>query len=182
MRRSCGVLSRRLAPSLQQVRARKPCWSALKAAVAAGVERPPLTSLWPSRNIAAAAAAEIPAPVPRDYSAVSEHEFHQAADATLENLQEAIESFGDEHDVEGMDVSSQQGVLTASLGSKGTYVINKQTPNRQIWSSSPLSGPVRYDYAGDGRWVYGRDGHELHERLQHEFQTLFQAKLRLEQL
>lgn len=35
----------------------------------------------------------------------------------------------------------QDGVLTLSLGgSLGTYVINKQTPNKQIW----LSSPVRY--------------------------------------
>ena len=33
---------------------------------------------------------------------------------------------------------AQQGVLTVKLGQKGTYVINKQTPNRQIWMSSPV--------------------------------------------
>lgn len=32
----------------------------------------------------------------------------------------------------------QQGVMTIKLGSLGTYVINKQTPNRQIWMSSPV--------------------------------------------
>jgi frataxin-like iron-binding protein CyaY len=32
----------------------------------------------------------------------------------------------------------QQGVLTARLGPYGTYVYNKQTPNRQIWLSSPV--------------------------------------------
>ena len=36
-----------------------------------------------------------------------------------------------------------QGVLTLNLGSHGTYVINKQAPNKQIWVSSPVSGPVR---------------------------------------
>ena len=41
----------------------------------------------------------------------------------------------------------QQGVLTVRLGELGTYVINKQAPNRQLWMSSPLSGPVRYDWA-----------------------------------
>lgn len=33
---------------------------------------------------------------------------------------------------------SQQGVLTLSLAGRGTYVINKQAPNHQIWSSSPV--------------------------------------------
>jgi frataxin len=32
----------------------------------------------------------------------------------------------------------QDGVLTIRLGDKGTYVINKQTPNRQLWFSSPI--------------------------------------------
>ncbi len=36
----------------------------------------------------------------------------------------------------------QSGVLTVKVGGDhGTYVINKQTPNRQIW----LSSPTRYD-------------------------------------
>ena len=34
----------------------------------------------------------------------------------------------------------QNQVLTLKVGPLGTYVINKQTPNRQIW----LSSPVRY--------------------------------------
>lgn len=39
------------------------------------------------------------------------------------------------------------GVLTAVISEAfGTYVINKQAPNKQIWLSSPVSGPKRYDY------------------------------------
>jgi hypothetical protein len=34
----------------------------------------------------------------------------------------------------------QNQVLTLRLGDLGTYVVNKQAPNRQIW----LSSPVRY--------------------------------------
>jgi len=34
----------------------------------------------------------------------------------------------------------QNDVLTVKLGELGTYVLNKQTPNRQLW----LSSPVRY--------------------------------------
>jgi hypothetical protein len=36
-------------------------------------------------------------------------------------------------------LATQQGVLTVALGGeKGTFVVNKQTPNRQIWLSSPV--------------------------------------------
>jgi frataxin len=68
----------------------------------------------------------------------------------------------------------QQGVLTVKLGSHGTYVINKQTPNRQIWLSSPLTGPFRYDWH-KGHWVYHRDGRELLSQLQKELQELLGA-------
>lgn len=33
---------------------------------------------------------------------------------------------------------SQNGVLNLALGDKGTYVVNKQPPNKQIWLSSPI--------------------------------------------
>ena len=54
-------------------------------------------------------------------------------------------------------------------------MINKQPPNKQIWLSSPVSGPKRYDYVvyGEGQsqkedtatgdWVYLRDGSTLGE-------------------
>ncbi len=38
------------------------------------------------------------------------------------------------------------GVLTLCFPPSGTYVLNKQPPNRQIWLSSPVSGPKRFDY------------------------------------
>jgi Protein implicated in iron transport, frataxin homolog len=62
----------------------------------------------------------------------------------------------------------------------GTYVINKQPPNKQIWLSSPKSGPKRYDYVitGEGQnekqdtavgeWVYLRDGSTLNQLLLEE--------------
>ena len=71
----------------------------------------------------------------------------------------------------------QAGVLTLIFPPHGTYVLNKQPPNKQIWLSSPVSGPKRYDWvvrAGDvgvegrGRWVYLRDGSTLSGLLEEE--------------
>lgn len=62
----------------------------------------------------------------------------------------------------------QDGVLTIQLGEPyGTYVINRQTPNKQIWLSSPISGPKRYDFDGT-KWIYKHDGVSLHELLTSE--------------
>lgn len=96
--------------------------------------------------------------------------YHQVADHTMESLVEKLEAYVEELDFDG-DVEYSQGVLTVRLGSRGTYVINKQTPNRQIWMSSPVSGPVRYNFDG-GRWVYSRDRHDLVSRLQQELPAL----------
>lgn len=49
----------------------------------------------------------------------------------------------------------------------GTYVINRQTPNLQIWLSSPTSGPKRYDFI-NGTWVYKHDNTTLHALLNKE--------------
>ena len=46
--------------------------------------------------------------------------------------------------------------MNLSAPPNGTYVINKQPPNQQIWLSSPLSGPMRFGYSPDGKWVHHR--------------------------
>jgi frataxin len=70
------------------------------------------------------------------------------------------------------DSVQKAGVLTLVFPPAGTYVLNKQPPNRQIWLSSPLSGPKRYDYVktegGEGDWIYMRDGSRLSELLRKE--------------
>lgn len=40
----------------------------------------------------------------------------------------------------------KSGVLTLILGNNGTYVINKQPPNKQIWLSSPFRCVIRCLY------------------------------------
>ncbi|PNJ81434.1 FXN isoform 5, partial [Pongo abelii] len=76
----------------------------------------------------------------------------------------------------------RSGVLTVKLGGDlGTYVINKQTPNKQIWLSSPSSGPKRYDWTGKN-WVYSHDGVSLHELLAAELTKALKTKLDLSSL
>lgn len=55
-----------------------------------------------------------------------------------------MEAWGEDNDVEDFDFSHEEGVVTVQMGRHGTYVINKQGPNRQIWMSSPgeaVTGP-----------------------------------------
>ena len=71
--------------------------------------------------------------------------------------------------------------MNVTLPNKGTYVLNKQPPNKQIWLSSPESGPKRFDWVIQGAsmehkeggeslgdWIYLRDGSSLAEILRVE--------------
>ncbi|XP_046963358.1 frataxin homolog, mitochondrial [Vanessa cardui] len=95
---------------------------------------------------------------------------------TLESLSEYFEELIDQSsNLKGADVTFSDGVLTVALGSNyGTYVINRQTPNKQIWLSSPTSGPKRYDLILDngGYWLYKHDGVTLHQLLQNELSKI----------
>lgn len=113
-------------------------------------------------------------PAAIDYSALlQEDEFHKLADATIHNLLEKIEEYGDSVDIDGFDIDYGNQVLTVKFGNLGTYVLNKQTPNRQIWMSSPVSGPSRFDWDPTAEaWIYRRTKAKLLETLENEIQQL----------
>ncbi|KAK3823399.1 MAG: hypothetical protein J3Q66DRAFT_279371 [Benniella sp.] len=103
------------------------------------------------------------------YSDLTDDDYHEASDVSMDRMVEYFEDLGDEHEIPGYDVEYQSGVLTIKLGDKGTYVINKQPPNKQLWLSSPTTGPKRYDYdANHKTWFYSRDHHTLKSLLDSE--------------
>lgn len=111
---------------------------------------------------------------------LSEAEYEKLADETLDALADYFEDLTDEAFTGAdYDVVFSSGVLTVKVGlDHGTYVINKQTPNKQIWLSSPTSGPKRYDWTGE-RWVYAHDGVSLHQLLSKEFSIIFNKNMDL---
>ncbi|KAI9190356.1 Mitochondrial matrix iron chaperone [Blastocladiella emersonii ATCC 22665] len=135
MQRSMHVLARRLAP----------------AALATAVPRRALPAIagfaTGARSLHTTRAAWNAVPPARAVeSSLSDTEYHQRAEHTLEAVLEGLETLGDEIELAGYDVTYSSGVLTLKLGVHGTYVLNKQPPNKQIWLSSPLSGPRRFDW------------------------------------
>ncbi|KAG5990638.1 hypothetical protein E4U52_004409 [Claviceps spartinae] len=112
-------------------------------------------------------------PSKQDVAPLSERAYHELADLYLESVLSEFEQQQDSR--EDIDVEYSAGVMTITVANKGTYVINKQPPNKQIWLSSPISGPKRYDWCvigegqtekegtGKGTWVYARDGVSLSE-------------------
>ncbi|CAH0407510.1 unnamed protein product [Chilo suppressalis] len=130
----------------------------------------------PIRNLSAS---------PSDKLETSEHiepaVFEDICNETLESLCEYFEEIIDQSpNLKGADVTYSDGVLTISLGSQyGTYVINRQTPNKQIWLSSPVSGPKRYDLVlkDGGYWIYKHDSVALHKLLQDEISKIVDIKI-----
>ncbi|PTB46980.1 uncharacterized protein TrAFT101_003585 [Trichoderma asperellum] len=112
---------------------------------------------------------------------LSDEEYHDLSNEYLNDLLEKFETLQD--DGSPIDVEYSSGVMTVTVANKGTYVINKQPPNKQIWLSSPLSGPKRYDFCvasegqGDkegtalGTWIYSRDGSSLDELIHKEIEV-----------
>ncbi|XP_021755917.1 frataxin, mitochondrial-like isoform X2 [Chenopodium quinoa] len=123
--------------------------------------------------------SQVPAPI--DYSSVlQEDEFHRLADSTIHHLLEKLEEYGDTVDIDGFDVDYGNEVLTMKLGDLGTYVVNKQTPNRQIWLSSPVSGPSRFDWDPSSEaWVYRRNKANLLGILEVELKQLCGESVKL---
>ena len=82
---------------------------------------------------------------------LDESRFITLADTLIERIADAVE---DKLDTADADI--QSGILTITVPGLGQYVINKHTPNREIWLSSPKSGAIHFAHR-DGAWVSTRD-------------------------
>lgn len=61
----------------------------------------------------------------------------------------------------------------------GQYIINKQTPAREIWLASPISGPYHFSYM-DGKW-HTKKGDDLLLLLNTELNRFFDIDLKYEE-
>jgi len=111
-------------------------------------------------------------------SELSPDQYRTLSDSAMDDLfvflEDVMETDGNAEN--GWEVEYDSGVMTIHFGSNhGTYVLNKQPPTKQIWLSSPLSGPKRYDYDEDARhWFYARDGQSLGSLLSQEFSHILE--------
>ena len=100
----------------------------------------------------------------RSASSAAGDDYVALADECLDTILEKADELSDERD--DVEVELASGVLTLKTP-EGTWVLNKQVPNRQLWLSSPVSGPCRYEHV-DGTWTHTRDGSSLAELLERE--------------
>lgn len=82
---------------------------------------------------------------------LDESRFASLADPLLERIGDAVEDAMDD-----AEADLHAGILTLTLPGIGQYVINKHSPNREIWLSSPKSGAHHFAWKGE-RWVSTRN-------------------------
>jgi CyaY protein len=75
-------------------------------------------------------------------------DFHDLASKTISSIAQQIEEL-DLHSE--LDVSIDNDVLKIESGF-GIYIINKNSALKEIWLSSPVSGPHHFTYAGQS-WL-----------------------------
>mmetsp|Transcript_20713 Transcript_20713/g.30647 ORF Transcript_20713/g.30647 Transcript_20713/m.30647 type:complete len:172 (-) Transcript_20713:17-532(-) len=110
----------------------------------------------------------------------SESDFHNSSDEFLEHVGDRVERSLEDGFDDDFEVNLSQGVLTISIGDIGTWVINKQTPNKQIWWSSPFSGPKRFEWnASLKMWSNTRDGASLAELIEKEMSEKTGVEIKL---
>lgn len=99
--------------------------------------------------------------------------YQSLVDCTLQGIERVVEDYADATPTQDIDVEFSGDVLNVGLGERGTFVLNKQGPNKQIWLSSPVSGPLRYDFSMDAQeWQNVRDGRPLLGMLSDDLETL----------
>lgn len=116
---------------------------------------------------------------PAQVDGLTTNAYHRLADEYLETLLDQLETLAEASPQ--LDAEYSQGVLTLELPPLGTYVINKQPPNKQIWISSPQSGPDRFDPLNDS-WVSLRTGEKLGDVLRRELGEALEREVKLEGL
>ena len=92
--------------------------------------------------------------------------FINLVDKSLTNIFESIVD-KNYNFIEDLDLSN--GILKIDLKNNKTYIINIQKNNKQIWLSSPFSGPKRFEYINKEWTDIHNNKIKLYELLNIEF-------------
>ncbi len=94
---------------------------------------------------------------------MSEKEFLDLAESTLDRIEEAMDQLNDE-DVIDVECKRSGNVLEVEFIANGSkIIINSQAPMQEMWVAAKAGG-YHYRYR-DGAWINTRDGSELYAAL-----------------
>jgi CyaY protein len=84
---------------------------------------------------------------------MTESDFHRAVDAALARIEASVEAEDE------LDWDLEGGVLTITCPDASRIIVNRQTPNREIWVAARSGG---FHFASrEGAWRDTRSGEEL---------------------
>ena len=84
---------------------------------------------------------------------MNESDFHREVDAALARIEAAVEI------VDTLDVDLESGILTVTCPDGSRIIVNRQTPNREIWVAA-RSGGFHF-VKRESEWRDTRSGEEL---------------------
>ncbi|MFT8212129.1 MAG: iron donor protein CyaY [Symbiopectobacterium sp.] len=84
---------------------------------------------------------------------MNDSEFHQLADALMLTIEEALDDFDSDADI---DYETNGGVMTLSFENGSKIVINRQEPLHQVWLATKAGG-YHFTYQNE-QWVCDRSG------------------------
>jgi CyaY protein len=84
---------------------------------------------------------------------MNETEFHAAVEAVLARIESSVEA------TDTLDSDLEAGILTITCADDSRVIVNRQTPNREIWVAA-RSGGFHFRWK-DGEWRDTRSGDEL---------------------
>lgn len=95
--------------------------------------------------------------------------YNQEVDIILNKIFDQV----DEKEFDFADTNFSAGVLSISFNKKKNYVLNIQRPNLQVWLSSPISGPQRFEFDLEkNKWVNIRNNKCILDILNEEFNNI----------
>ncbi|MBG6242681.1 MAG: iron donor protein CyaY [Candidatus Symbiopectobacterium sp. Dall1.0] len=89
---------------------------------------------------------------------MNDSEFHQLADALMLTIEEALDDFDGDADI---DYETNGGVMTLSFENGSKIIINRQEPLHQVWLATKAGG-YHFTYQPDKgqkeQWICDRSG------------------------
>ena len=104
----------------------------------------------------------------RNFSNLDENQFLNLWEKFQQDLVEELENDELGDGIEDFEDTSE--AVSLECGDNGTFVISRHIHNREIWYSSPISGPSHFSLKGDS-WVNKR-GEELRALLEDDLSKL----------
>lgn len=84
---------------------------------------------------------------------MNESDFHREVEAVLARIEAGVEA------ADSLDVDLESGILTVTCADGSRVIVNRQTPNREIWVAA-RSGGFHFRKV-EGVWRDTRSGDEL---------------------